>query len=326
MPTLGLDLGGTKLSAAVFSDAGALLWREVVALEDRHGRAVGDLIAGQVRRLTDRAEADGVSVDAVGVSVPGIYYARTGCVWAPNIPGWQDYPLRDELDRLTDEAVTVRVDSDRTCYILGERWQGAARGARNAVFLAVGTGIGAGILVDGRVLRGHGDAAGAIGWMALDRPYRAAYDVCGCFEYHASGPGLSRVARDELARAPAYDGPLRARPADRLTSRDVFAALEAGDPLAQRVMENAVAFWGMAVANLVSLFNPEIIVFGGGVFGPATAFLDRIRREARRWAQPISMRQVRLEASRLGSDAGLYGAAYLPRTPLPEPHDDGGDV
>lgn len=318
MSTLGLDLGGTKLAAAVFSDAGVLLWREVVGLDGREGRAVGDLIAAQVRRLAARAEAEAAPVDAVGVSVPGIYHARTGRVWAPNIPGWHDYPLRDELDRLTGTGVTVRVDSDRTCYILGEIWQGAARGSRNAVFLAVGTGIGAGILVDGRVLRGHGDAAGAVGWMALDRPYRPAYDACGCFEYHASGPGLARVARDELAEDPAYDGPLRTRPADRLTSRDVFAALEAGDALAQRVVDNAVAFWGMAVANLVSLFNPEIILFGGGVFGPGAALLDRIRREAERWAQPISMRQVRLKLGRLGADAGLYGAAYLPRTALPD--------
>ena len=319
MHTIGLDLGGTKLAAAVFSDAGDLMWREVVALEGREGRAVGDLVAAQVRRLMERADAEGAPVDAVGVSVPGIYYARTGRVWAPNIPGWYDYPLRDELARLAGDGVTVRVDSDRTCYILGETWQGVAKGMRNAIFLAVGTGIGAGILVEGRVLRGHGDAAGAIGWLALDRPYRTAYDACGCFEYHASGPGLPRVARDELAQDPAYAGPLRDKPAEALTSQDLFAALDAGDPLAQRVMENAVAFWGMAVANLVSLFNPEIIVFGGGVFGPAAAFLDRIYTEAQRWAQPISMRQVRLEASRLGGDAGLYGAAYLPRTP-PDVH------
>ena len=318
MPTIGLDLGGTKLAAAFFTDAGEAMWREVVALEGRRGRAVGQLIGDQVQRQIDLAREHSLAADAVGVSVPGIYRARTGRVWAPNIPGWEDYPLREELEHLTGDGVAVRVDSDRTCYILGETWQGAAKGVRNAVFLAVGTGIGAGILVDGRVIRGHGDAAGAIGWLALDRPYRTAYDACGCFEYHASGPGLARVALDEISSDDAYAGPLREINKETLTAQDIFAALEEGDPLALRVLENAIAFWGMAVANLVSLFNPEIIIFGGGVFGPASAFLDRIYLEARRWAQPISIRQVRLEISRLGDDAGLYGAAHLPRTPPPD--------
>ena len=102
---------------------------------------------------------------------------------------WDDYPLRDELQRALGSPTAVVIDSDRAAYILGETWQGAARGARDAIFLAVGTGIGAGILVDGRVLRGHADIAGAIGWMALDRPYRERYAGCGCFEGHAFGTG-----------------------------------------------------------------------------------------------------------------------------------------
>ena len=318
MPTIGLDLGGTKLASALFTDEGDIMWREVVALDGRQGDPVGELVGHQVQRLSERANDASMIVNAVGVSVPGIYHARTGRVWAPNIPGWEDYPLLDELSRRTGSDVVVRVDSDRTCYILGEAWRGAARGARNAIFLAVGTGIGAGILADGRVLRGHGDAAGAIGWLALDRPYRTAYHACGCFEYHASGPGLVRVAFEKMARGATYSGPLRRKAEANLTTQAIFAALDQGDPLAQSVLENAVAFWGMAVANLVSLFNPEVIVLGGGVFGPASAFIERIHREARRWAQPISMRQVRLEASLLGGDAGLYGAAYLPQTPLPE--------
>jgi glucokinase len=189
------------------------------------------------------------------------------------------------------------VDSDRACYIRGEVWQGNARGARDAVFLAVGTGIGAGIVVDGRVLRGHHDIAGAIGWLALDRPFRAEYRDCGCFEHYAAGPGIARAA----AR----------RGMTGCTSRDVFDAWSRGDATATEVIDDAVAFWGMAVANLVSLFIPEVIVFGGGVFGPASVLLERIRAEAVQWAQPISMQQVELRTSTLGTDAGLYGAARL---------------
>jgi glucokinase len=141
--------------------------------------------------------------------------------------------------------------------------------------------------------------------MALDRPFLPGYETWGCFEYAASGEGLARVARDVMEDG--YEGALRGTQDARL----VFEALDSGDPLARRVVDNAIQLWGMAVANLVSIFNPENIIFGGGVFGPAVKLLDRIRSEAERWAQPISMREVVLEPSRLGADAGLFGAARL---------------
>jgi glucokinase len=317
MPVLGIDLGGTKLALALFSADGEPGERETVHLAGRSGRDVGALIVEQARALAARGtHAEPLAspadrVNAIGIAVPGIYRADSGTVWAPNIPGWDDYPLRDELGAAFGPEVAVTIDSDRAAYILGETWRGSARGSRNAIFLAVGTGIGAGILVDGRVLRGHHDIAGAIGWMALARPYRAEYAGCGCFEHHASGPGIVACARAQLAGHPEYDGVLRDIGPEFLSTAEVFAAYDAGDRIATRVVGDAVAFWGMAAANLVSLFNPEIIVFGGGVFGPAVRFLDRIRDEAERWAQPIAMREVTFVPSSLGNDAGLHGAARL---------------
>ena len=312
MTVVAIDLGGTKAASAVVSEAGDILTRGHALLGGRGGSDVAALVIEQCRALL--MESDGRVTPrphAVGVTVPGIYRADSGTVWAPNIPGWDDYPLRDELQQALGPAIRVVVDSDRAAYILGETWRGAASGARDAIFLAVGTGIGAGILVDGRVLRGHADIAGAIGWLALDRPYLSRYVSCGCFEYHASGPGLTNVARDLLDATPDYDGELRRYASDELSTSHVFDAFDRRDPVAMRVLDDAVEFWAMATANLVSLFNPETIVFGGGVFGPAVRFLDRIRDEARQWAQPISMKQVRLVASTLGGDAGLYGAARL---------------
>lgn len=311
MAVIGLDLGGTKLASAVFSAAGEILEEETRLLSEREEEAVARLLTEQIDDLSNRTRSSQTPIEAVGVSVPGIYRSKTGSVWAPNIPGWDDYPLLDELRRHVGADLPVLIDSDRTCYILGEHWQGAAQDCRHAIFLAVGTGIGAGIMIDGRILRGSQDIAGAIGWWALSRPYRPDYRACGDLEYHASGPGLVRVTRDLLTEYSAYTGPLRQADPDQLTAKAVFQAFEQGDTLAQHVLQQAVEYWGQATANLVSLFNPEKIIFGGGLFGPATQLLDDIQREARQWAQPISIDQVALTASQLGDQAGLYGTGRL---------------
>ena len=312
MAVIAVDLGGTKIASALFDQAGTAAHRQTTLLEKREGDDVGRLIAQTVHGLRVIAETDGDQIDAIGICVPGISYAATGRVWAPNIPGWDDYPLMDVLRSAFPSPHTrISIDSDRACSILGEVWQGAEQGCRDAIFLAVGTGIGAGILVDGRILRGAHDIAGAIGWLALDRPFEQKYVACGCFEYHASGEGLAKVAQEYLPDTDAGLGALSSRIPAGITARDVFEAADAGDPLAGRVVAEGIEFWGMATANLVSLFNPEKIIFGGGVFGPALRYLDAIMHEARKWAQPISITHVTLEGSRLGGDAGLYGAAFL---------------
>ncbi|HEX4413354.1 MAG TPA: ROK family protein [Lacipirellulaceae bacterium] len=307
---IGLDLGGTKLAAALFDTAGQPLIRRGLPLKQREGHAVGELVVSQIRRLLQTAEQRKLSVCAVGVCVPGIVRPQSGRVWAPNIPGWDDYPLKAEIKAaVSNQAVKIAIESDRTASILGEAWQGAARDCRNAVLMAVGTGIGAGILIDGRVLRGAHGIAGAVGWMALDRPFRPEYVERGCFESHASGHGIANMAHEAVERRQQFSG--RLQNASTITAQDVFAAYETGDESATDVLQNAIAFWGMASANLISLFNPERLIFGGGVFGPATRFLDAIATEARRWAQPVAFEQVTFAASQLDDEAALYGAVYL---------------
>lgn len=312
MALIGIDLGGTKLSGAIFTDDGSMVKKTMLPLEKRGGEEAGQFVAEMVSSLMDHAGMLKMKIDAVGCCVPGIAYPKTGRVWAPNIAGWDDYPLLEKVKAsVPDKAIKVIIDNDRACAIAGEVWQGSARGCKDAVFLAVGTGIGAGIITGGRVLRGADDIAGSIGWLALDRPYLDKYSGIGCFEYHASGEGLVRVARDLLGEDPAYSGPLRLSNPQNLTAHAIFDAYQANDPMALAVLKQAVAFWGMAVGNLISLFNPEKIIFGGGVFGPAAIFLDDILTEAKKWAQPVSIRKVELNVSMLGGDAGLYGAACL---------------
>jgi glucokinase len=306
---LSIDLGGTKCAAALIDSGGEINIHRSVRYGDASGDEVGMVIVNLAREVIAHAGKDHARLKGIGISVPGISYRDRGTVWAPNIRGWEDYPLRQLItDRLSGEAIPVFIESDRGCCILGESWLGAARGARHAVFLAVGTGIGAGILVDGRIVRGLHDIAGAIGWMALQGPYQDKYKQYGNFEYYASGDGLVRAAKEFIEEASTKR--INRGNIDGLTSEDIFRAYTGDDPLAVKVITRAVELWGMASANLVSLFNPEKIIFGGGVFGPGALLIDQIYREASRWAQPVAIRQVRFLPSVLAGDAPLYGAAY----------------
>jgi glucokinase len=312
MFSIGIDLGGTKISSAVFDQGGDIVRKDLVYLENRGGREAAKLIEDQVINLIEECIKNKREVSGIGISVPGISYPETGRVWAPNIQGWEDYPLYDEIRSAVHYTdIRIVVNNDRACSLLGEVWKGNARGCRNVITLLVGTGIGAGIMVDGKIVNGHGGAAGAVGWLALDRPFKEEYVSCGCFEYQASGNGIAKVARDFVLKDVNYNGILKDKPLDEINSHDVFSALSSGDPIARQVIDQAIECWGMTVANLVSIFNPEKIILGGGVFGPALAFLEDIYKEALNWAQPVSIKQVTLEASALGSEAVLFGAGWL---------------
>src|SRR5688572_5925198 len=304
MSILGIDLGGSKIATALFSESGTLLTKESVSLGRRNGPEVGGLIGEQVKKYQSSSP-----IKSIGVSVPGISRHKTGTVWAPNIEGWEDYPLLNEIQQIAG-SIPVEIDNDRACSILGEQWQGSARGCRDAIFIAVGTGIGAGILIDGNVLRGSNDIAGAIGWMSLTKPFQSKYIACGSFEFYASGPGIPRLTRELLASDPT-GSILRIYPKEKITARHVFDAFEEEDPLACMIIKECISYWGMAAANLVSIFNPEKIIFGGGVFGPAAKLIKDIKEEATKWAQPISMTQVSFEHSMLEGDAAVYGAGFL---------------
>jgi len=312
---LGLDLGATKLSGALFRPDGRMCGYSSVSLEKRTGNDVGLMIGNFVKELAGKAFIEKLELEAIGCCVPGIVYHDAGKVWAPNIPGWENFPLKETIrNAMENKEVIVILDNDRACSIMGEVWQGSAKGCRNAIFLAVGTGIGAGIISNGQIIRGQSDIAGAIGWLALNPPFKDKYIPVGCFEYHASGDGLAKVAIEYLNDNPEYTGILNNTGTELLSARHVFNAFDQGDLLAEKVIRQAVTYWGMAVANLASLFNPEMIIFGGGVFGPALVLLGDIMEEARKWAQPISINQVSLVSSALGTNAGLYGSAFMALT------------
>jgi glucokinase len=267
-------------------------------------------IARLIRGLEIKAREKGGDLHAVGICIPGIVFAKSGRVWAINIPGWEHFPLRDRL--AAETRTPFLLDSDRSAYVSGEQWRGVARGRKDVVFLAIGTGIGAGILSGGNIVRGSGGVAGAVGWFALDPRFQPEYAAMGGFEAEASGGSVGRKAREYLRTGEiSFIGDLVKGRIDRVTAETVAAAARLGDPLARHILDRAAIYLAMGIANIVSILNPEMIVLGGGLFRAADLLLGPVRKEFRKWAQPVAAKTVRIELSALGDDAGLYGAAKL---------------
>lgn len=276
---VAVDFGGTKTTIARVAEDGTVL--------DRKSMAAARTLDESVAQIA----ATGGDAHALGIIVPGIYTPSTGRAWCPNLWGPDDVPLRDAL--LARLNVPLAIDSDRAGYVVGEAWLGAARGLNDVAFVAIGTGIGVGILIGGRVVQGAHGIAGAAGWFALNPDWKEDYAMTGCWEAEAAGPAIAR--RFDAADAPA-----------------VVAAARAGDPNATAVLERAADFSAMGIANVISLLNPEVVVLGGGVMqGAGDLLLARIRSGVKRWAQPHAAARCRIELTQLGEDAGLLGAARL---------------
>jgi glucokinase len=282
------DLGGTKIAVARVEDTGRITHRSVAPTPLAGGVAVTETISGLLRQLP----AEGAC--ALGVDVPGLA-SPGGIVWAPNVPGWKRMPLGKLLSRRF--SLPVLVESDRNAFVTGEAWQGAAKGCRDVIFIAIGTGIGAGIISGGRLLRGCGELAGCLGWMAVRDRFESPYKAVGCLESHVAGPGIARAAQRIFQR-----------PTD---AREVVNLARLGDSRARKVIADAGRYLGLALANLVDILNPQMIVIGGGVAAAGNLLLAPARATLRQWAQPLAVKQVRISRSRLGTRAGLLGAAKL---------------
>lgn len=285
---LVVDLGGTKIAAARVDTAGKITHHHVTPTPVGGGKAVVAAIIDILHQLP----LQGVS--ALGIDVPGLAYAD-GSVWAPNLSGWKRMPLGAMLN--AHFRLPALVESDRNAFVTGEAWQGAARNCRDVVFLAIGTGIGAGIISGGRLIRGSGELAGCLGWMALGSRFLPRYKDVGCLESHLAGPAIAREA-SRIRKAVT-------------TTHELIQRARQGDPAAKKVIAQTGECLGLALANLVSILNPEMIVVGGGVAAAGNLLLAPARDTMRQWAQPLAGKQVRIVRSRLGARAALLGMAKM---------------
>lgn len=302
---LAVDLGGTKLAAAFVNRQGKLSLRKSVSVDASSALAPVKQIAMLARELAG-GKPFKATVQAVGIAVPGLV-RRDGTVWAPNLKGWKSMPLADRVQR--ELGVPVIVESDRNAAVLGETWRGAAHGKNDAIVLMLGTGIGAGILSGGRLVRGAHELSGCAGWIVVTEHDGAEVRRVGQLESLTAGPGIASAASKELARG--MTSLLEEIPADSVNAYEVAEAAKRGDALSIEVFWEAGRLLGYGVANLVSLFDPEVVVIGGGLARASDLFLDALRKSMKQYAQPIAAKHVRVVVSKLGADANLLGVARL---------------
>ena len=306
-----VDLGGTNLRAANIDRDGQIHERFRTATPGS-GTAedVVAAIAAAVRECESEAAKRGAHVRGVSVVVPGSVQVETGVVInAPNIPSLPGYALTPALERALGRPVLL--ENDANAAALGEMWQGAARGFRTIICVTLGTGVGGGIILDGKLWRGADGAAGELGHTSVE-PFGGVQCKCGntgCLEVYASATAIVRMTRESLAQHPS--SLLNSIAADDLTSEKIFGAANVGDELAIEVFRRVGVYLGIATANFVNIFNPEIIVIGGGVSAAWDLFSPHVRAEVMKRAFPVPARRCRIERAECGDNAGLIGAARL---------------
>jgi glucokinase len=302
---LAVDLGGTKCAAAVIDHKGKILARRTVPVDVSSSLRPMQQIVQLAKELAGGKKTAEAYIGA-GVAVPGLVRPN-GTVWAPNLPGWEEMPLAKYLARSL--KLPVQVESDRNAAVLGESWLGAARGKSDAIVLMIGTGIGAGILSAGRILRGAHELSGCAGWLTVTREDVQAAQGCGELESLAAGPGIARAAQQRLQNGERSS--LTNSDLSKLTAHDVAAAGRSGDALALDVFHRAGRFLGFAIANLTSILDPEVIVLGGGMAAVADLYLAPLKEAMFERAQPLAAKKVKIAVSKLADTVNLLGCARL---------------
>jgi glucokinase len=312
---LGIDIGGTNLVVGSVAEDGSAL--RALASEPTHAEAGEKDVLNRLIALAKRAieqtrqEVPEAEIIGIGVGAPGPLDTKSGVVLlTPNL-GWVNLPLR----RIIHERLSLpaALDNDANCAVLGEWWRGAARGSQNAIGITIGTGIGGGIIIDGKLFHGASDCAGEIGHTTIDTEgRRCKCGNYGCLEAYASGPNIALRAVEEIqagaeSRLAGYVG----GDLEKVTAQTVYQAAHDGDDLALEVVNDTAKFLGASIANLVNVFNPEVVVVCGGVTLAGEHLFTPLRREVARRAFKPAVAVCRIVPCELTGTAGVYGAARV---------------
>jgi glucokinase len=296
--SIGVDLGGTNFRAAAIDRDGRLLDREDGATESAAGReGIVGAIVGAIGKLRARRAEDELA--GIGIAVPGFIIMEEGRVLAsPNIPCLDDFRARDAFEERLRSPVIL--ENDANAAALGEKWIGAGRGVDDLLLLTLGTGIGGGIISGGKVLHGFMGMAAELGHITVDlNGVPCACGNTGCLEKHASATAVSTMAR-------------HLNLGDNLTAKDVCDLGMAGDAAARRVFDAMGRALGIGLATYIQTFNFPLYLLSGGVLPAWDLFAPAMFQEIEKRSFTYRNTRTRIEKATLGSDAGLYGAAYLP--------------
>ena len=307
---VGIDIGGTNIVAGTVAEDGSELLGLVS--QPTFPEQGADAVLGRIVKLArDSMKESGKTISGLGIGAPGPLDTKRGIVLlTPNL-GWTNFPLRDRLQ--AELKLPATLDNDANCAVFGEWWRGAARGARHVVGLTVGTGIGGGIVLDGAIYHGASDIAGEIGHMSIDSTgRRCKCGNYGCLEAYASGPNIAARAVEGIEAGadtalPKYvDGDL-----ERITAQVVYEAAHDGDEYALEVVRDTAKFLGAGVANVINIFNPEVVVICGGVTLAGDRLFVPLRSEVKRRAFKPAVEVCRIVPGELTGTAGVYGAAAV---------------
>ena len=293
----GFDIGGTQVKFGLVDRAGRLVKRGKV----RSPEAMAEILAVIGETWTSLRRSAPGPVRSCGFGIAGFYSTKERKILqSPNYPSLNGYPILPALRKVID--VPVRIGNDANMAAYGEYEHGAGRGARSLVLLTVGTGIGGGIILDGKLWEGEGGYAGELGHITVNPDgERCGCGRRGCLETEASAPRLVRNFQALSGRTDVVD------------SKDVYLLAKAGDRAALESF-GKLAYWlGIGIGIIVTALDPEKVIIGGGVVSAGRLLMDPVVAEARRWSHPIPFAGCRIERAALGNDAGLVGAAAWAR-------------
>ena len=303
----GVDLGGTTVKIAYFNEQGDMLdkWEIPTDKSDSGVRILPDIAAAIAKYLADNGIAR-EDILGVGIGVPGAVHGKGIVNKCINL-GWGVVEVQDELEKLT--GLTARVDNDANVAALGELWKGGGIGCDNMIFATLGTGVGGGIIVDGKTVCGVHGAGGEIGHVTLNK-FETEPCGCGkfgCAEQYCSATGIVRIASRVMALS-CRESVLRGN--ENLTCKDIFDAGKAGDGLALEILDRYYDYLGQFLAGICCVTDPEVVVLGGGVSKAGQTLLDGVRPYFDKYIFHAA-NEIRFALATLGNDAGAYGAFKL---------------